>query len=106
MEKNKARTTVSVSLEVGHFSKDLKAVVEWCLREASAEGMKIAREEERDSGNGSRDGSVQTKAGSEALARLVNPSPGYQSPDSRSEVPYHTLHLRNWCETGLCPQWH
>lgn len=70
----------------------------WCLRETSAEGLKIAKEEARDLGNGSPDGSVQTKAGSEALARLANSFPVYLSPDSRSEVPYHTSHHRNWCD--------
>lgn len=43
-----------------------------------SEELKIAKEEERDSGNRSQD---------EAFARLVDPSFGYQSPASRSEIP-------------------
>lgn len=81
-------------LEVDRFSKGLRVVWSgaegWCLRETSAEGLKIAKEEERDSGNGSRDGSVQTKAGSEALARLVNPIPGTSTQSPSQKFLNHT----------------
>lgn len=113
--KIKARTTewresgINVSLEIGHFSRDLKAVVEWGWRLVSEE-LKIAKEEDRD-----RTETLETGAGMGQLRpkqdlKLLQDlwilllGTSLQLPSQR--FLNHTLRHRNWCETGLCPQWH